>query len=171
MGQEDPPMQITLSPSETEALGRTAALERRAATWRRYRAIQLLAQGQTPKQVAAALGCCLASVYNWGTAWQRAGRPNLRDQARAGRPRRLEPADEHQLETLLASDPQAHGLLATGWTVPLLQTQFAQAGVVVSEHTLRRALHRLGWRWKRPRHQLGRPDPDDASKKGRWWHR
>ncbi len=164
-------MQITLSPSESDALGRAAAQERRAATWRRYRAIQLLTQGQTPQQVAEALGCCLASVYNWATAWQRAGRTDLRDQARAGRPRRLEPADEQQLETLLASDPQAHGLLATGWTVPLLQTQLAQVGVVVSEHTLRRALHRLGWRWKRPRHQLGRPDPEYAQKKGPWWHR
>jgi transposase len=164
-------MQITLTALESEALGRTAAQERRAATWRRYRAMQLLAQGRTPPQVAAALGCCLASVYNWATAWQRAGRTHLRDQARAGRPRRLEPADEHRLEALLASDPQAHGLLATGWTVPLLQTQLAPAGSAVSEHTLRRALHRRGWRWKRPRHQLGRPDPDDAQKQARWWHR
>ena len=79
------------------------------------------------------------------------------------------------METLLASDPQAPGLLATGWTVPLLvpllQTQLAHAGSAVSEHTLRRALHRLGGRWKRPRHQLGRPDPDDAQKKGQWGHR
>jgi hypothetical protein len=151
-------MRITLTPSETAALRRTAALERRAATWRRYRAatwqlpggdlaatgrryraMYLLAQGQTPQQVAAALGCCLASVYNWATAWQRAGRTDLGDQPRAGRPQRLEAdgeqrleadgeqrleADgEQRLEALLASDPQAHGRLATGWTVPLRQTQ------------------------------------------------
>src|SRR5260221_2892610 len=87
------------------------------------------------------------TVSNWATTWRRAGRTHLRDQARTGRPRRLEQADEHRLETLLASDPQAPGLLATGWTVPLLvpllQTQLAHAGSAVSEHTLRRALHRL----------------------------
>jgi transposase len=129
-------MRITLTPSETAALRRTAALERRAATGRRYlaalpggatgrryRAMYLLAQGQTPQQVAAALGCCLASVYNWATAWQRAGRTDLGDQPRAGRPQRLEADGEQRLEALLASDPQAHGRLATGWTVPLLQTQ------------------------------------------------
>jgi transposase len=164
-------MEITLTASEAEALGRTTAHERRAATWRRYRAIQLLAQGQPPPQVAAALGCCLSSVYNWATRWRQQAQPDLRDHARAGRPRRLEPVDEQQIETLLASDPQAQGLLATGWTVPLLQAQLARGGVVVSEHTLRRALHRLGWRWKRPRYQLGRPDPDYAHKKGQWWHR
>ncbi|HEX9412095.1 MAG TPA: helix-turn-helix domain-containing protein [Ktedonobacterales bacterium] len=164
-------MEIRLTQPETEALAQHAAHERRAVTWRRYRAIQLLAQGQTPQQVAAALGCCLASVYNWATAWQREGRTDLGDPPRAGRPPRLEADGEQQLEALLASDPQAHGLLATGWTVPLLQTQLAQARVVVSEHTLRRVLHRLGWRWKRPRYQLGRPDPDDAQKKGQWWHR
>jgi len=164
-------MQISLTASEAEALGRTTARERRAATWRRYRAMQLLAQGQTPRQVAAALGCCLSSVYNWATRWQQQAQPDLHDHARAGRPRRLEPVDEQQLEALLTSDPQAHGLLATGWTVPLVQTQLAQTGVLVSEHTLRRALHRLGWHWKRPRYQLGRPDPDYAHKKGQWWHR
>jgi transposase len=129
-------MRITLTPSETAALRRTAALERRAATGRRYRAalpggatgrryraMYLLAQGQTPQQVAAALGCCLASVYNWATAWQRAGRTDLGDQPRAGQPQRLEADGEQRLEALLASDPQAHGRLATGWTVPLLQTQ------------------------------------------------
>src|SRR5258707_13433947 len=104
MGQEDPPMQITLTPSETEALGRTAALERRAATWRRYRAMQLLAQGQTPQQVAEALGCCLSSVYNWAATWRRAGRTQLRDQARAGRPRPVETADAHRVGAPLARD-------------------------------------------------------------------
>jgi transposase len=177
-------MQLTLSPSESDALGRTAAPERRAATWRRSRAMQLLAQGQTPQQVAGALGCCLASVSTWAAAWQRAGRTARRDQARAGRPRRLEQADEQQLESLLASDPQAPGRRATGgprvghgWAtggtvpLPLLQTQLAQVGLVLSEHRRRRALHRRGWRWKRPRHQLGRPAPDYAQKNGRWWHR
>jgi transposase len=107
-------MQIRLTPSQTAALAQRAAQERRATAWRRYRAIQLLAQGQTPQQVAAALGCCLASVYNWATAWQRAGRTELGDQPRAGRPQRLDADGDQRLEALLARDPQAHGLLATG---------------------------------------------------------
>ena len=74
--------------------------------------------------------------------------------------------DTSALEGLLARDPQAHGHQATGWTVPLLRTELARTGTAVGERTIRRALKRLGYRWKRPRYVLGRPDPDDAAKKG-----
>src|SRR5258706_13601056 len=107
-------MEIRLTQPETEALAQHAAHERRAVTWRRYRAMQLLAQGQTPRQVAAALGCCLSSVYNWATRWQQQAQPDLHDHARAGRPRRLEPAGEQPREALLGSGPPAHGLAGTG---------------------------------------------------------
>ncbi|HLV99124.1 MAG TPA: winged helix-turn-helix domain-containing protein [Ktedonobacterales bacterium] len=49
--------------------------------------------------------------------------------------------------------------------MPLLQTHLTQAGYAISQRTLRRALHRLGWRWKRPKYVLGRPDPAYAEKK------
>jgi transposase len=62
------------------------------------------------------------------------------------------------LTALLATDPQTHGHRATGWTVPLLRTELAARGTVVGERTIRRALDRLGYRWKRPRYILGRPD-------------
>ena len=73
---------------------------------------------------------------------------------------------ETVLTELLGTDPQQHGHRATGWTVPLLQGELATQGTVVGEGTIRRALHRLGYRWKRPRYILGRPDPDYAAKKG-----
>ena len=50
--------------------------------------------------------------------------------------------------------------------MPLVRTELALAGVVVGERTIRRALHRLGYRWKRPQYGLGRPDPAYAEKKG-----
>jgi transposase len=69
------------------------------------------------------------------------------------------------LEQVLADDPQAHGYAATDWTVPLLRTELARRSSDLSERTLRRTLHRLGYRWKRPKYVLGRPDPDDAQKR------
>ena len=67
---------------------------------------------------------------------------------------------------LLGENPQARGHRATGWTVPLLRTELAQAGYAVGARTIRRALHRRGYRWKRPRYVLGRPDPEYAEKRG-----
>ena len=85
----------------------------------------------------------------------------------AGRPRRLDATAEAELERLLATDPQAHGYAATDWTVPLLQAELAKQGHALSERTLRRTLHRLGYRWKRPKYVLGRPDPAYERKRGR----
>jgi hypothetical protein len=75
-----------------------------------------------------------------------------------------------------AGDPQAHGSAATNGTAPLVRTELAKRGWQASERTLRRTLrrtrHRLGYRWKRPKFVLGRPDPADedpadAEKKSR----
>ena len=65
----------------------------------------------------------------------------------------------------MAGRPPEQGDQASGWTVPLLLRAAVQAGYVLSGRTLRRAIHRLGWRWKRPRYVLGRPDPDYTQKK------
>lgn len=78
----------------------------------------------------------------------------------------MDAAGEAEVEGLLAIDPQTRGHQATGWTVPLLRTELARAGFVVGERTIRRALRRLGYRWKRPQYVLGRPDPAYAEKKG-----
>jgi transposase len=164
-------MQIQLSEAEREELRRAAAGEPRVRVWRRYQAILWLGQGQSTKTVAASLGCQRSSVYNWIAAWQERGRTGLAEALHGHRPRCLDGSAEQTVEPLLASDPQREGEQSTGWTVALLRTHLAQAGYTLSARTLRRTLHRLGWRWKRPRYQLGRPDPAYAAKKGRWWSR
>lgn len=159
-------MHIELSVDEQQALAQAQQGERRVRHWRRYQAIRLVAQGQSPRAVAAALGCRLSSVYNWLAAWKARGVAGLTEGRHGGRAHRLNASADQFLELLLDSDPQTVGEQATNWTVPLLWTHLARAGYAVSQHTLRRTLHRLGWRWKRPRYELGRPDPAYAEKKG-----
>jgi transposase len=116
--------------------------------------------------VARNLRCGVSSVYNWAAAWRRDGIVGLAEGPHVGAARRLDAGGEALLGTLLVGDPQSHGHRATGWTVPLLRTELAQAGYVISGRTVRRAVHRLGYRWKRPQYVLGRPDPDYETKKG-----
>src|SRR3712207_602844 len=47
-----------------------------------------------------------------------------------------------------------------------IKSELAKACYVVSERTVRRTLKGPGFRWKRPKYVLGRPDPDHESKKG-----
>jgi transposase len=79
------------------------------------------------------------------------------DRARAGRPRRLAERVERVLVTVLETAPQAQGYRAAQWRTPLLRHNVReQQALAVSEVTVRRCLHRLGYRWKRPRYILAR---------------
>jgi transposase len=160
-------MDVMLSAAERAAVVAAQRQERRVRVWRRYRALELLADGQAPATVATALGCCLASIYNWAAAWRRAGLGGLAEGPHRGMTPRLSGLPDAAIAALLVGDPQVAGYQASTWTVPLLQTELATRGYAVSQRTVRRALHRRGWRWKRPKYVLGRPDPDYAEKKGR----
>jgi transposase len=159
-------MRLELDEAERATLEAAAAGERRVRVWRRYRAILLLTE-LGPEEVTTVLSCARSSVYGWARAWRSGGVASLQEAPRAGRPARLAGDGTAALEQVLTSDPQARGQHATGWTVPLLRSALAAAGYVVSERTVRRTLHRQGWRWKRPKYVLGRPDPDYAAKRGR----
>jgi len=159
-------MPMVLTDEQRTALTAAAARERRVRRWKRYRAMLLRGEGLSVPAVARTLGCSQASVYAWTAAWRQDGVAGLAEGAHRGGPVKLGLVAETVLTELLRTDPQQHGHRATGWTVPLLQGALATQGTVVGERTIRRALHRLGYRWKRPRSILGRPDPDYAAKKG-----
>jgi len=160
-------MELVLTAEERAVLTAAAAREKRVRQWRRYWAVLLVADGMVPTAAAITVGCSRASVYNWVAAWRARGLVGVVETAH------LSPAPAHtaSLEMLLterlASDPQTHGHHATGWTMPLLHGEVREAGIAVSASTVRRAVRRLGWRWKRPKYVLGRPDPQYAQKKGR----
>jgi transposase len=159
-------MPLTLSQDERAALAAAQAHSPKVRHWRRYQAVLLRAQGMLVKDVARVLGCTQTSIYNWTAAWQEAGAAGVAEGVHPGKARRLDPAAEAALDALLTEgDPQTHGYAATGWTVPLLRNELATRGWEAGERTIRRTLHRRGWRWKRPKFVLGRPDPAYAEKK------
>jgi transposase len=160
-------MAFPLTDAQRTELEAAMAAEKRVRRWKRYRAILLRGEGLSVPAVARTLGCSQASVYAWTASWREQGVAGLAEGEHRGGPVKLGPAAETLLTELLASDPQQQGHRATGWTVPLLRTELAAQGTVVGERTIRRALHRLGYRWKRPRYMLGRPDPAYLAKKGR----
>src|SRR3712207_694945 len=161
-------MRLMLDPRQRAQLAEATSKQKRVRRWRRMRAIELLVEGRSPEAVAAALGCARSGVYAWAKAWREIGLSGLQEGPRSGRKRSLEGRAELLLEGLLEEgDPHRRGYHSTDWTVPMLKSELAKGGYVVSERTVRRTLKRLGFRWKRPKYVLGRPDPDYESKKGR----
>ena len=161
-------MQLALSEQERAELVGAQRSSRNVRHWRRYQAVLLRADGVPLATVAQTLGCTQASVCNWTKAWGERGARGVAEGVHLGAERRLGVPAERTLETLLeGGNPQAHGYAATNWTAPLLRTELAKQGWPASERTLRRTLHRLGYRWKRPKFVLGRPDPAYEEEKSR----
>ena len=64
-------------------------------------------------------------------------------------------------------DPMRLGYNSTGWTVALLADHLHRRyGTAICARTLRRRMHELGLRWKRPRYTYATKDPNRTQKKG-----
>jgi len=158
---------LGLSRSERGAVESALKTTRDRRHWVRLRGVLLAAAGVPIAEICRDLGCVPSSVYDWLAHWRRTRDPAaLADAPRSGQPPVLTAAHRARLEQLLGEPPDAYGYKTIGWTVPLLAVHFAEVEhVPVSETTLRRVLHVLGYRWKRPRYVLARRDPERAGKK------
>jgi transposase len=147
-------------------LRRQLAGARDAHLYRRTLAVLEFDRGRSATDIAAMLGVTRQSVYNWVGTYAEALDPAvLADPDRPGRPPLLTEDAEGLLRRLLGCSPQDLGYPGTVWTVPRLQEQLErETGRRPSDDTVRRALHRLDYAWKRPRYVLD-PDPELRGKK------
>jgi transposase len=136
-----------------------------ARTYRRVLAVLELDRGRSAAAVAAMLGVARQSVHNWASAFVRdPGPAALREGDHTGRPPLLAEPAEALLPSLMGQSPQEFGYPHTDWTVPLLQQELEKGlGRRPSDETVRRALRRLDYIWKRPRYVLD-PDPQREKK-------
>lgn len=143
-----------------------------ARLYRRALAVLAHSRGHTVAEIAAWLQVSRQSVYNWVDAVQRTQDVAvLADAPRTGRPPRGGEDAQALLQVLLAHPPERFGYFATDWTVPLLREQLGHSlGEPYSAPTVRRALHRLGYVWKRTRYVLA-PDPEREKKTADSAHR
>lgn len=157
--------QLNLTSWQRKALRRQLAEARDVHQYRRILAVLEFDHGRPVADIARMLGMSRQSIYNWIEAYVQDHDPTaLEDEEGRGRHRLLDEDQEHLLEALLATAPQQLGYPHVNWTVPLLQEVLEIAtDQAVSESTLRRALHRLGYVWKRPRYDLS-PDPQRDKK-------
>jgi transposase len=161
---------VKLSGRDRETLEQAARANDDTRETRRALALLDLAAGQTPDQVAARYRVGRSTVYDWLARWNDTQRPKaqrLRDAERSGRPPEQRDAVAKALAELMPTVPTDHGYRHPAWTTPLLVAHLAREyELVVSETTVRRALHGLGYRWKRPRFVLARRDPNWRQAKG-----
>lgn len=124
-----------------------------ARVFKRALALTLLAEGRTWEEASRLSTLGRATISFWLGRYLRSRKLSaLRDQPHTGRPPK-EPVPAELLARLLRRDPYRLGYPTHTWTVPLLCVHLRhEHGLAVTERTLHRRLHKLRYRWKRPRY-------------------
>ena len=124
--------------------------------------VLLAGRGYRVPQIAAIHDCGEDVVRHGLHRYQDLGGAGLEDAPRSGRPPK-DPLAGRIVDTQASQSPECSGHVQSCWTVALLTAFLAtRFGLVLSRASVRRYLHRLGWRWARPRlapAQERRPDP------------
>ena len=94
-------------------MGSPRELERR-----RFRALELMRQGYAPVDVARQLGVDRRSVRRGQASFRRGGARGLKARPAPGRPPRLQPPPQRQLERALLRGAPALGLASNLWAGP-----------------------------------------------------
>jgi transposase len=110
---------------------------------------------------ARRFGCAPNSLRNWALRLTGGEHAGLDDRPRVGRPPKLDQAAHALLATALAASPLDYGHQVTTWTVADLTDLLERRGWSVCRATVYRTLLALGYRYRRPRHDLThRQDPE-----------
>jgi transposase len=125
--------------------------------------ILLSARGYTVPQIEEIHKTSNVTVYKWFDRFDEQGPQGLYDEPRFGRPPKVDDTVKETLKDALGDSPTSQGYNFTVWTVALLREHVeVKLEVRVCDDTIRRTLHELGFRWRRPRWAVEREDPQAA---------
>lgn len=127
-------------------VGSAAELERR-----RRRALTLLSDGRSLREVARIVGCDASSVMRWRNAKAKGGDAALRVRRSPGRPRKLSDSQRRRLVKKLVQGALRNGYGTDLWTTSRVAALIEQMfGVRYDRDHVGRLLHGLGWSHQKP---------------------
>jgi transposase len=157
-----------IGPLEESERQRLKQVARRAVgrVSERIRMVLLASRGYSVTQIAAIFECEEATVRHWLARYQAEGDRGLQDRPRAGRPRTADPVARALIRQTVEQAPPELGYPCSSWTAATLAAHLARRlAVPLSTATMRRILHALAYRWRRPRHAL----PSDSAAAAIMW--
>jgi transposase len=117
-------------------------------------ALLLIAEGVPVVRTARLLGASPYRLRVWRDRFLARGRDGLADQPRPGRPPKLGAAARALLAEALERGPEAFGFPVTAWSVRDLHALLARRGIAVCPTTVHRTIRAMGYRYRRPHHDL-----------------
>ena len=140
--------------------------DKRPEVVQRSIAIRLLHLGHKPEEVAKMQAVSKPTIYGWFHRWQSGGVAALANQPKSGRPLKANDAYSLALVEVLEKEPSEAGYDFTIWTVGRLSAYLEKiTGIVLSESRLRALMKRKGYRYRRPKHDLGHLQDKQAKSK------
>lgn len=131
-------------------------------------AVLLSDRGQSVPVIAESIGRHEHTIRSWLKAYLREGIEGLKNTPPPGRTNRKEHEALMILPPVLTKHPSDYGYLEAGWSTNLLVDYLSGQGLSVSESTVKRALKRDAWVYKRFAKTVPMEAPSSQEKKLGW---
>lgn len=155
-----------LKEQELQAVETAIRHDKRPEVRLRCTVIRLLHLGYKPEQIAEMQAISIPTVYGWYNRWRSNGIEGLANKPRSGRPPKADDEYEKALEELIEKEPEALGYDFTVWTIDRLRAHLEkETSISLSESAFRALLKRKGYRYRRPKHDLGHLQDKEAKAK------
>jgi transposase len=161
-------LKIELTSTQILALREQVRTTYEAQTLRRAIALLELNRGRAWWELTSLLQVSLRSLYRWAEELEcrmiKAALGSDVPKNHGGHPTHWDEELDELLEALLSHCPDQLGWVQTTWSTAALRAHLERwCGEQVSDDTIRRRLHSMGYVWKRPRYVLT-PDPQRDKK-------
>lgn len=145
-----------LTQAELKAVETAIKHDQRPEVVQRSLAIRLLDLGHKPEEVAKMQAVSKPTIYGWFARWRSDGVAALANQPKSGRPPKADDAYSLALVKVIEKEPSAVGYDFTIWTVERLSAHLEKVtGIFLSESRLRALIKQKGYRYRRPKYDLG----------------
>ena len=145
-----------LTKAELKLIETAIKHDKRPEVVQRSMVIRLLHLGHKPEEVAKIHAVSKPTIYGWFARWQSGGVEALANQPKSGRPPKADNAYSLALVEVIEKDPSEVGYNFTIWTVERLSAHLEKiTGIALSGSRLRALIKRKGYRYRRPKHDLG----------------
>jgi transposase len=154
--------------TEQELADIEAAIRRdkRPEVRQRCTVIRLLHLGYKPEQIAEMQSVSKPTIYGWYDRWVSGGVEGLGNRPKSGRPLKTDDAYTTALLEVIDKEPSEFGYDFAIWTIDRLQAHLEKkTGIGLSESRFRALLKRKGYRYRRPKYDLGHLQDKDAKAK------
>lgn len=129
--------------------------------------VLLAATGMKVKNIAEKLNRHEHTVRTWLKAYISQGIKGLISKSPPGRTKVKGAQVEEEIEKILVKTPREFGYQEEGWTVRILIDYFSKKEIIIKEDTVRRALRRKNWVYKRFAKSVPKNAPNKEEKQKR----